>query len=585
MNFKTIFLCLLILYLGIAFAQIEETEEDKRAVCPGNGNCNKHGSCLNGVCTCFTGYGGNDCSYAVSAISSGVPMTNQQVSSRQWLYYTISVGQQGGLLIVINQTNLGGDVDLYVLPGDFPSQSHYTQKETSTSPSFSLTIPNPSAGVWYIGVYGSLTTTFTITVTTTSSQCAAQNNCNPPKGVCNAQGTCTCNSGWTGSDCTTPVKSITLGQNYVASVASKGWLYYTASITKNNNLQVFVSQNGTGGDVDLYIRYNAVPDLWNYDYRDTSLLQNFNIVINEPSLGVWYFGFYGFQQTNFSFNVSNSNQCPNNCSNHGVCRGIVCQCQSGFNGLYCQNMQAAMTLSRVYSGYVESNSWNYYFVQAQSENNLVVTLNELNNGDCDLYARAGSQPTKFDYDFKNIGTSSVVQLTITNPTGVWYLGVFGYSSCSYTISVNIINTCPGNPVCSGHGTCTPQGMCQCNTGYGGTNCNTTVTPLVSGVTTTGQVFRNGWSYFELDSSNSSFISINIKERSSVGYLWLFALKGNAPDLHNYDYSDQSTSSSFHRIYDSFDSPQTDTWTIGVYANPYAVNPPVSFSISAWYSSF
>ncbi len=81
---------------------------------------------------------------------------------------------------------------------------------------------------------------------------------------------------------------------------------------------------------------------------------------------------------------------------------------------------SSMVLGTVYSGFVEGNSWNYYFVQAQTENSLSITLNELNNGDCDLYVRQGSQPTKFDYDYKNIGITSVVQLTVPSPTGEWH---------------------------------------------------------------------------------------------------------------------------------------------------------------------
>lgn len=130
-----------------------------------------------------------------------------------------------------------------------------------------------------------------------------------------------------------------------------------------------------------------------------------------------------------------------------------------------------MTLGSVYGGYVESNSWNYYIVQAQSENSLAITLNELNNGDCDLYVKQGMQPTKFDYDFKNVGISSTVQLTIPEPTvGAWYIGVYGYSTCAYTISVNLVSTCPGTPQCSGNGICT-QGICQCNEGFGGPTCS------------------------------------------------------------------------------------------------------------------
>ncbi len=143
-----------------------------------------------------------------------MPLLNQHVNSRQWWYYSVNVTKSGGgMLIVINQTNLGGDVDLYVQSGGFPSQTHYTSKEVisscadlmscqvSTSSNFALSIANPSAGMWYIGVFGFLATDYVITVTLTGTECPTLNNCNPPHGTCVDAGVCQCNSGWTGAAC------------------------------------------------------------------------------------------------------------------------------------------------------------------------------------------------------------------------------------------------------------------------------------------------------------------------------------------------------------------------------------------------
>jgi len=339
--------------------------------------------------------------------------------------------------------------------------------------------------------------------------------------------------------------------------------------------------------VDLYIRYNNVPDLWQYDYRDTSTKLNFTISINEPSLGVWYLGFYGYRlNSTFSFVVSNSNECPSNCSNHGICRGLMCQCQSEFNGAYCQNMVSTMTLGASYPGYVDSNSWNFYSVQAQSENTLIISVHELNEGDCDVYVKQGSQPSKSSYDYKDLGTASTFQITVPTPTGTWFIGVYGYRTCSYTVTVNLQNTCPGNPPCSGHGDCTSSGLCQCNSGYAGLNCSLPVVSLSSGATLTGlQVALNGWNYYALSVVNSSFVSVGIKETSTIGYLWLFTSKGQMPDLRNYEFQDQDTNSKYHHVHMEFSEPQSDTWIIGVYANPFATGTTVQFSLSAWYSPF
>jgi hypothetical protein len=97
-----------------------------------------------------------------------------------------------------------------------------------------------------------------------------------------------------------------------------------------------------------------------------------------------------------------------------------------------------MQLGATYPGYVDTGSWNYFSITVQSEATLVITVQETSDdGDCDLYAKLGAQPTKTIYDYKHIGTSNVYQLNIPNPTGTWNLGVFGYSSCSFTISASI----------------------------------------------------------------------------------------------------------------------------------------------------
>jgi hypothetical protein len=68
---------------------------------------------------------------AIASISSGVPLVNQHVDNKQWQYYTLSITTGGnGLLIAVNQTN-GGDVDLYILQGDFPTRVKYLQREVS----------------------------------------------------------------------------------------------------------------------------------------------------------------------------------------------------------------------------------------------------------------------------------------------------------------------------------------------------------------------------------------------------------------------------------------------------------------------
>ena len=87
------------------------------------------------------------------------------------------------------------------------------------------------------------------------------------------------------------------------------------------------------------------------------------------------------------------------------------------------------------NGYVDDNSWNYYTFTANTETNMVITVNETNNDDCDIYVKQGSQPTKFSYDYKNIGTGSLSAITVPSAIGQFNIGIYGYSTCSYQITV------------------------------------------------------------------------------------------------------------------------------------------------------
>jgi hypothetical protein len=123
------------------------------------------------------------------------------------------------------------------------------------------------------------------------------------------------------------------------------------------------------------------------------------------------------------------------------------------------------------SGFVGDNTWNYYHYNAFSSYNLMVTMNQTSAlGDCDLYVKSDSNPTRFDYTYRysplpqsvsfilssiemlivlglvcavfdrDISFRSNVTLAITNPADLtWYVGVFGYRSCAYVLSV--LDTC------------------------------------------------------------------------------------------------------------------------------------------------
>jgi hypothetical protein len=99
-------------------------------------------------------------------LTSGVPLTGQSVASQQWKYYCFSLSSAAPSLTV-SVTNVGGDPDLYVRqttkPTDTLGAACYSVNDANTTDSCS--VANPSAGTWWVGVFGWSAATFTVSAT------------------------------------------------------------------------------------------------------------------------------------------------------------------------------------------------------------------------------------------------------------------------------------------------------------------------------------------------------------------------------------------------------------------------------------
>jgi len=471
-----------------------------------------------------------------------------------------------------------------MLQNEVPTRSKYTKRDSTTDPNYAIVIDDAGTANWYIGVYGFLETTFTITATI-SGECADLNNCNG-HGQCVGTRQCRCDAGWSGTDCSKGVVTISLNSPVQGSVVRGEWSYFQITITHNNLLRIIVNETTDNGDVDLYVKYDAIPTLWSFDYRDTTVQRNVVLNITEPSLGTWYIGMYGYRNTSFMLTVSTASSCPSQCSLHGTCQGSSCNCDTGFSGIACENMNNELTFGRAQHGFVADAAWNYYRVRPNTGHNLQIFVRTVLGGDCDLYAKAGSEPTKTDYSARDVGVQANFTLTIENPgDAVWYLGVFGYSACEYYITVKVDAVCPGNPPCSTHGSCI-GGTCLCDQGFSGIDCNKRDNSMLNGASTQSTTLPMlGWEYYTIDVVNTTYLAIEVKELASTGFVWLYGSKGQSPTLRRYDYSSKDTNSKFHRLRITFDSPQTDTWQIGVYGNPFADRGTFPYSLAAWYTPF
>jgi len=102
----------------------------------------------------------------------------------------------------------------------------------------------------------------------------------------------------------------------------------------------------------------------------------------------------------------------------------------------------------------------------------------------------------------------------------------------------------------------------------------------------GNLANGNWYYFVLNTSASS-ITVEVKEMTTIGFIWLYAAQNQYPTVRGYDYSDTTTTTSYHilHILPTYYTNYT-TYYIGVYANPYApIDYEMEFAIIAWETPF
>eukprot|EP01125_Pyxidicula_operculata_P022912 TRINITY_DN9679_c0_g1_i1.p1 TRINITY_DN9679_c0_g1~~TRINITY_DN9679_c0_g1_i1.p1 ORF type:complete len:585 (-),score=94.10 TRINITY_DN9679_c0_g1_i1:120-1874(-) len=557
-------------------------------------NCTNHGLCVQSSCVCEDGWSGADCS--VKQLKSGESV--QDVSTaRTWKYYSIANTNKGGAIrIDVVPVGLGGDCDTYVRRALLPTSTEYDKADTEWGSEAKIIIENADTSTYYIGVYANLLRcSFSIKATLTGKCTKGCVN-----GNCSTSGFCVCSPGWSGETCEQELESsqsLELDKNYNGHVDEWSWKYYYLNLTSvfpvvNINIEI-TDESVIGHDCDIYVKYNEIPTFLEWDYRDTSSNKTTVISMNSPSVGRWYIGFWGFQSCSFSMKISKSAEsCISQCSRHGTC-GPPCSCDTGYDGLYCQNKISPLNDGEEVSGFVAKSVFNYFtFTPKNAQQNVVIHVEQVptttaadTSCDVDLYVRRGHEnPTIARFDYASVSVASVFDLVITDAvTQTLHIGVYGWFECGYKLKVTQTSTCPKG--CE-HGDCV-DGTCICATGWAGVACDESETVLKPGVPVSGlmNVSATRWHYYNFNSTSHTVV-ISLKEKgprsNNTGLLFLYANEDEAPTLTDYEEVDRDLNKGFHSIILNLDrrTDESIDWVIGVFGSPYVMEP-IPYELVVW----
>lgn len=202
-----------------------------------------------GVSTSNCGGGGGG-----TVLTNGEAKTGLSGSAGSQQIFTLDV-PAGASDLVFEMAGGSGDADLYVKFGSAPTTSNYDCRPWLSGNSETCTMPNATAGTWYVMINGyssfsnvSLTGSF------------SDGNGGP-----------------------------TSGEETNLSASRNNWLYFPVDVPAGVS-QLDVSITGGSGDADLYLRKGSQPTTSQWDCRPYKGGNEESCSIASPAADTWYVG-------------------------------------------------------------------------------------------------------------------------------------------------------------------------------------------------------------------------------------------------------------------------------------------------------
>lgn len=376
---------------------------------------------------------------------------------------------------------------------------------------------------------------------------------------------CQCNDDWAGSDCSIPVREVASGELIEDDLSTFTWNYYQIRVPSDANaLNITVHQTNTFGDVDVFVQRGALPTHSSNLASDTSTSSESNILVEPAPPGTYFVGTYAYFYVSYEIKIDILTTCTVHCGSHGNCVHDACVCEENYTGSQCEMYDEEISSSAVVNNDVVTGEFKYFHLNVQSGHalNVVVEQSAPSPGcDVDVYLRANSYPTQYEFDAANATRETVTYMTVADPAaGVWYIGIYGYRGCSFTMNVISDSSNGCRSECSHHGRCS-HNSCSCDRGYSGNLCERKDDRLENLESEDGYVSNGVWNYYTFQANSANNVDIHVHQTSSTADCDLYVANGRDPSLYDFDYADVSYDQDFDVI---VSQPSTDVWTVGVY---------------------
>ncbi|CAN5422920.1 hypothetical protein BH11PSE11_BH11PSE11_01630 [soil metagenome] len=197
---------------------------------------------------------------ALTTLSNGVPINNVSGASGSSRMFQITIPTGARNLRFSSSGGSGGDVDLYAKFNTSPTTSSYEYRSSGPSTSEAITIATPQPGTYYLMMYGSSGNFAGVSVSATYD--AATNALSNRVAVNNLSG--------------------------VEGSMTRFQITVPAGVT---NVR-FVTSGGSG-NVDLYVKLNALPTLSSYLGKSDGPATSEEVSLPTPQPGTYHVLLYG----------------------------------------------------------------------------------------------------------------------------------------------------------------------------------------------------------------------------------------------------------------------------------------------------